>query len=36
MDRLAGDGLTTVNVLIGTAVISLLVIRGLQGLFRRR
>lgn len=36
MDKLAADGLTTGNVLIGTAVISLLVIRGMQGLFRRR
>jgi hypothetical protein len=36
MDKLAADGLTTGSVLIGTAVISLLVIRGLQGLFRRR
>lgn len=36
MDKLAADGLTTGNVLIGTAVISLLLIRGMQGLFRRR
>lgn len=36
MDKLAANGLTTGNVLLGAAVISVLVIRGMQQLFRRR
>lgn len=35
IDKVAANGLTTGNVLLGTIVISVLVIRGLQQLFRR-